>query len=465
MSGWDDEKHASIRVPGVAGRQNSVRVHGGRTTMTTIDAPPRSQRRLHLDRPGPEKRPRGLLARAVDIDGVDTSVFWWLVSAVSVLNIIGLVMVLSASSVTSLDETGSAWTYFLRQLSWTVIGSGAAFALLHVSLDALRRYARGALALCLLALVAVHVPGLGVSANGATRWIGVGSLQIQPSEFTKLALILVVADWLARNERFIDVPRVVVRPMMLLLGVVAFLVMTQPNLGTTIVIAAIVFVVLFAAGVSRGALVGWGLLGTAGAVAAALGTTYRRARVLSFLDPWADPQHAGYQLIQSRVGLASGGIFGVGLGASKAKWGFLPFAHTDFIFAIVGEELGLVGASVVVGGFIAFGIFGIQIAARAESRFGASVAVGVTAWIVIQAFVNIGAVVGILPITGVPLPFLSYGGTSMVVTLAAVGLLLNVARHPAPVATRKNPVGASRRTADGSPGRTASKPARKRVRR
>ncbi len=404
--------------------------------MTTIDAPPRSQRRLHLDRPGPGRRPRGILARAVTVRGVDTSTFWWLATVVAVLSIIGLVMVLSASSVASLNETGSAWTYFLRQLTWTVVGLAAAFALLHVNLETLRRHALVALGLCLAGLVLVHVPGIGVTANGATRWIGVGSIQIQPSELTKLALILVVADWLARNDKFLDVSRVVVRPMMLLLGVIAVLVMTQPNLGTTVVIAAIVFIMLFAAGVPRAPLAGWGILGVAATVVGALGSSYRRARVLSFLDPWADPQRTGYQLIQSRVGLASGGIFGVGLGSSRAKWGFLPFAHTDFVFAIIGEELGLVGASVVVLCFIAFGIFGIQAALRAESRFAASVAIGITAWIVIQAFVNIGAVVGLLPITGVPLPFVSYGGTSMVVTLAAVGLLLNIARHPGPAPAR-----------------------------
>ncbi len=168
------------------------------------------------------------------------------------------------------------------------------------------------------------------------------------------------------------------------------------------------------------------------AVLLAFGSSYRRARMLSFLNPWADPQHNGYQLIQSQVGLAGGGPFGVGLGSSRAKWGFLPFAHTDFIFAIIGEELGLVGAAAVVGLFIAFGVLGIRIAFRAEHRFDAWLAVGITTWIVVQAFVNIGAVVGILPITGVPLPFISYGGTSLMVTLAAVGLLLNVARHPAP---------------------------------
>lgn len=413
--------------------------------MTTIDAPPRSERRMHLDRPGPKAPPVGLVARVLHVGGSDTSVFWWLVSVVSVLNIIGLVMVLSASSVISLQETGSAWTYFIRQLSWTLAGAVAAFALLHVRLESIRRYSMGALVCCLVGLAAVHVPGLGVTANGATRWIGFGPIQIQPSEFTKLALILVVADWLARNEKYLDVSRVVIRPVMLMLGVVALLVMLQPNLGTTIVIAVTVFMVLLAAGVPRRPLAGWGLLGAVAAVVAAMGTTYRRARVLSFLDPWADPQRAGYQLIQSRVGLASGGVFGVGLGASRAKWGFLPFAHTDFIFAIIGEELGLVGASVVVVAFIAFGVLGIRVAAQAESRFSASVAIGVTTWIVIQAFVNIGAVVGILPITGVPLPFLSYGGTSMVVTLAAVGLLLNVARHPAPAAVPR-PKGSTTRS-------------------
>lgn len=401
--------------------------------MTTIEVPPRSERRMHLDQPAPKaKRQRGL-ARVVDVSGIDTPLFWWLAAVVAVLNIIGLVMVLSASSVTSLNETGSAWTYFERQALWTVVGCIVAFAVLHLRIERLRPYAFGAVVVCGIGLVAVHIPGIGVSANGATRWIGVGPIQVQPSEVTKLAVILLVAHWLDRNAEHMAESRVVIRPMMLLLGCIAVLVMAQPNLGTTIVICATVFVMLFAAGVPRRPLAGWAVVGTIGACVAAMGSAYRRTRVLSFLDPWADPKRAGYQLIQSRVGLASGGVFGVGLGASRAKWGFLPFAHTDFIFAIVGEELGLVGACVVIGGFIAFGLFGILVASRAESRFASAVAMGITAWITIQAFVNIGAVIGILPITGVPLPFLSYGGTSMVITLAAVGLLLNVARHPAPI--------------------------------
>lgn len=402
--------------------------------MTTIDPTQGSSRRAATRRPvRPARRPaRPLRERLTDLPGQDTTTFWWLLGVLAVLNIVGLVMVLSASSVVSLQETGSSWSYFTKQAEWMVLGVIAAVCLVHLRLDELRRFSLLSLGVCCVGLVAVHVPGLGVTANGATRWIAVGPVQIQPSEITKFALLVFAADWLARNHRHLSVERISVRPVMLALGVVAALVMAQPNLGTTIVIATIVFAILYAAGVPRRPLVIWGLGGAAAAVALALGSSYRRARVLSFLDPWADPQRNGYQLIQSRVGLASGGVFGVGLGASRAKWGFLPFAHTDFIFSIIGEELGLVGAAVVVGLFIAFGVLGIRAAMHADTRFHASIAVGVTTWIVVQAFVNIGAVIGILPITGVPLPFISYGGTSLLVTLAAAGMLLNVARHPAP---------------------------------
>ncbi|MBS1847518.1 MAG: cell division protein FtsW, partial [Actinobacteria bacterium] len=356
--------------------------------VTTIDAPARSRRRIHLDQPAVASRHRSPIRRLVTIPGVDTPLFWWLLVVVAVVNIIGLVMVLSASSVASLSETGSPWSYFTKQLLWTGVGIAVAFTVLHVRIERLRPFGLPALGLCLLGLLAVHVPGLGVSANGATRWVGIGPIQIQPSELTKLALIVVLADWLDRKEAYLSVSRVVIRPMMLLLGVVAGLVMfAQHDMGTMIIIALTVFSVLFAAGVPRRALGLWGLAAAATGVAATVGTAYRRARFKSLLNPWADPTHSGYQLIQSRVGLASGGIFGDGLGASRAKWGFLPFAHTDFIFAIVGEELGLVGAVVVIGAFLTFGILGVMVASRSETRFGASVAVGVTVWIVAQAFV------------------------------------------------------------------------------
>lgn len=400
--------------------------------MTTIDTRAHDRRGTVSDpRRAPFRRLTRLRERIPPLPGRDTSTFWWLLAVLALLNIIGLVMVLSASSVVSLQETGSSWTYFVKQAEWMVIGLVAAVVLVHVDLNRLRRFSLAAVVLCGVGLLAVHVPGLGVTANGATRWIAIGPIQIQPSEFAKLGILLFTADWLDSHQKYLQVARVSIRPMMIVLGIIAVLIMVQPNLGTTIVVAVIVFAVLFAAGTPRGSLSAWGIAGIGASFMLAMGSAYRRARILSFLHPWSDPQHNGYQLIQSRVGLAGGGIFGVGLGNSRAKWGFLPFAHTDFIFAIIGEELGLIGAVVVIVLFLAVGMFGIRAALNADTHFHSYLAVGITTWIVIQAIINIGAVIGVLPITGVPLPFISYGGTSLLVTLAAAGILLNVARHPA----------------------------------
>ena len=212
-------------------------------------------------------------------------------------------------------------------------------------------------------------------------------------------------------------------------GFFALLLMLQPNLGTTLVLGAIVIAVLHVAGTPLLPLAGVGFGGAIVATGLALGASYRRARVLAFLHPWADPQNTGYQNIQSLVGIASGGLTGLGLGESRAKWGFLPYAHTDFIFAIIAEELGLIGAFVVVALFAALCILGAKAAQQAPDRFGMLLASGITVWFGVQAFVNIGAVIGILPITGVPLPFLSYGGSSLVFSMIGAGLLLNVARQ------------------------------------
>jgi cell division protein FtsW len=281
----------------------------------------------------------------------------------------------------------------------------------------------------LLLLGLCLVPGIGVSVNGATRWIGTGTLSFQPSELAKLAVLVWVADLLARRAAHMHNTRATLRPVIVVLAAVATLVMLQPNLGTTIVIAAIALALCFVAGAPIGKLTSWATCSLAAAIALALAEPYRRARVLTFLDPWADPMDKGYQNIQSLVGLGSGGVFGEGLGASRAKWGYLPYAHSDFIFAIIGEELGLVGSIVVVGLFVLLGIIGVRIALHAPDRFGLLLAIGVTAWFCMQAFVNIGAVIGILPITGVPLPFVSAGGSSLVFGMAGAGLLLSVARQ------------------------------------
>jgi cell division protein FtsW len=331
--------------------------------------------------------------------------------------------------VNDLYTEGTSWYSFRRQAVWVLAGFIAMVAVLRIDYHAWRRWAPVLLAVSGITLLLVLVPGIGVERNGAARWLGAGSLTFQPSELAKVAVLLFLADLLARRWHLVGDLHATLVPALVVLGGVALLIMLQPNLGTTLIVGSIVLVQLFVAGaplLPLGAVAGGGLLG---AVVLALGQAYRRERILAFLDPWSDPLDTGYQTIQAGAGMASGGVGGVGLGAGRSKWGFLPETHTDFIFAVIGEELGLIGSLVVLGLFITFGVLGLRTALRAPDPFGTLLAVGVTSWIVVQAVVNIGAVVGALPITGVPLPFVSFGGSSMVVTMAACGLLLNVARQ------------------------------------
>ncbi|MCD9622478.1 putative lipid II flippase FtsW [Rhabdothermincola salaria] len=357
------------------------------------------------------------------------SSFAWMFGLVVVLNLIGLLMVLSASAVTALYEYGSPWYQFQRQFLWLSIGSVALLIALRIDYHRWRRYTRLVLLAAIALLVLVLVPGVGVDANGATRWLGYGPFSFQPSELAKLALVLFAADLLARRGSKVRNWHLGLKPVMVVFIVVAALVMAQPNLGTTLVLAAVVLVMCFVAGtpttplaVTTGGLV-------AGATFFAFSEPYRFRRLMAFRDPWADPLNLGFQTVQSQTGLANGGLLGTGLGEGRAKWGFLPEAHTDFIYAIIGEELGLLGALAVVALFVLLGVLGVRTALRAPDRYGMLLATGITAWILVQAFVNIGAVVGVLPITGVPLPFVSAGGSSLLFTMAGAGLLLNIARQ------------------------------------
>jgi cell division protein FtsW len=320
---------------------------------------------------------------------------------------------------------------------------------LRVDYHRWRRLATPGLLLTTVLLALVLVPGIGITVNGASRWLGYGPLSLQPSELAKLTVLLFAADLLARRAAWMDDVRLTLVPVTAVFGTIALLLMLQPNLGTTLVLGSMVLSLLYVAGTPLLPLTGLAAAGAVLASGLALWAPYRRARVLAFLDPWADYQNTGYQNIQSLVGVASGGITGTGLGESRAKWGFLPYAHTDFIFAIIGEELGLVGALVVVALFVGLCLLGARAALLAPDRFGMLLAAGVTVWFGVQAFVNIGAVIGILPITGVPLPFVSYGGSSLLFSMIGAGLLLNVARQaqlPEPRRARGTPP-AARRTA------------------
>lgn len=385
---------------------------------------PARERRRPLSAAGRARR-----TAAAPPAGRRSNVFLGLFALIVVLNLIGLLMVLSASSVTALYEYGSSWYQFKRQLVWLGLGSVALVAVMRVDYHRWSRWATPVLIASIGLLVAVMVPGLGVEVNGSSRWLGYGAVRIQPSEFAKLAVLVFVADLLARRFHRLDESRMGLRPVLAVFGAVATLLMLQPNLGTTIILGAIVFTLLFISGVPlkplAAVVAGGGVL----ALLAAVFEPYRMRRIMAFRDPWADPLNTGYQTIQSQVGIANGGLLGVGLGEGRAKWGFLPYAHTDFIYAIIGEEFGLFGSVLIIALFCMLGLLGVRTAMRAPDRFGMLLAAGVTAWILVQAFVNIGAVVGALPITGVPLPFVSFGGSSLLVTMAAAGLLLNVARQ------------------------------------
>jgi cell division protein FtsW len=348
---------------------------------------------------------------------------------VGVLCVFGLVMVGSASPVISLGLYGSPWTIFIRQVMW--MGVGTAALLIFARMDYRKwRTIRGPLVIgTMVLLVAVLVPGLGVTAGGSSRWIGFGMLRLQPSELMKLALAVFAADLLTRRADRTSDQKMIIVPVLSVLGISAILILKQPDMGTALVLCCIAFGILFMGGVSMAPILK--ILGAFGVLAVIIGLAdpYRRDRILSFLNPGANRSGSGYQVWQSLIGLGSGHIFGLGLGGGRQKWGLLPNAHTDFIFSVVGEELGLFGAIMTLALFFALAWFGLRAATRAPDRFGSLLAVGITTWITSQAVINVGAVVGVLPVTGIPLPFISFGGSSLVITMAAIGILLNIAVH------------------------------------
>ncbi len=358
---------------------------------------------------------------------------WQITFVVGSLTLFGLVMVLSASSVTSLYELGdSPFFQFKRQLAWAAIGATCFIVCSRLDYRRARTIIGPLLLLCAAMMIAVLIPGVGTTAGGSTRWLGFGPFLMQPSELVKLAVIVVSADLLTRRQRRMDRPELTVHPIMFMVIFFSTLLLLQPKLGTALILGAVSFLMLFIAGASTRSLLSWAAVGTIAASILAYGASYRRARLLIFLDPWANPDGGGFQVIQSQVSIASGGWFGVGLGASRAKWGFLPTAQSDFIFAVVAEEVGLIGASALIGGFVLIGLLGFRTALAAPDRFGMLLAAGITCWILVQAFLNIGMVLSVLPTTGEPLPFVSAGGSSLMTVMAAAGILTSVARRSNP---------------------------------
>ena len=353
---------------------------------------------------------------------------YWIIGIVLALNVIGLAMILSAGSVTATYDGLNTWHYFQRQGIWFLLGFAAMVVTSKVDYRRWGLQIRYLLAATFLLLFLVHIPGFGVNANGATRWVKLFGIQFQPSELLKLAILIYTAKLLADQQSKLSESRTFNAPVIIYFAA-ALLVMKQPDLGTVIVVGALMVIVMFLGGLPVLRLAGLVTVGAALTLAVSMSADYRRARVLSFLHPDSDPSNTGYQTLQSLVGVASGGWMGVGPGASRAKWGFLPYAHTDFIYTVIAEEMGFVGAITVLMLFIGLAAFGIRAALRCDDKFGSLLATGISMWFLLQAFINVGTVIGVLPVTGIPLPFVSFGGTSLLVGMVAVGIILNIDRQ------------------------------------
>ncbi|HVL90301.1 MAG TPA: putative lipid II flippase FtsW [Actinomycetota bacterium] len=368
-------------------------------------------------------------ARAKDDIVVLNSSGWMVAGISATLLVFGLVMILSSSSVSAAENYGSPFYFVKRQLLWATVGLIAAVAVARSDYRRWRPLSWLLLGVSLIGLVAVLLPGVGIRVSGSSRWLGFGWVRIQPSEFAKLALLLVAADVVARKQHRLATMMEIFKPLGVITLLIIALVMKQPDLGTTLVIGLIVFVILFVGSVPMRLIAGMAAAGVGGTLALAVSAPYRKERLMNFLDPFADALGSGYQAVQGLIAVGSGGMFGVGLGESRQKWLYVPNAHTDFIFAIIGEELGLLGTLAVLALFLGLAYAGIRIARRAPDTFGRLVAAGITVWIVGQAVINMGAVTGLLPITGVPLPLMSFGGSALVFTMAAIGMLVAVARR------------------------------------
>lgn len=352
-----------------------------------------------------------------------------LIFTASALTIIGLVMTLSASSALATTSTGSAFTLFTRQGIWTVLGMAALFGFSRVDYHRLRTVSYALVLLIWVALAITLIPGIGLQAYGAQRWIQVGPLSLQPSEGAKLILLVFGADVLSRKEKLLSDWRHVMLPHLAAVGVTCMLVLMQPDFGTMVIVATSGMLLAFIAGAEPKFLGGLTVTGVILGIPVMLAEGYRRDRFLAFLNGKEDSLNGGYQSAQGLIALGSGRFFGMGLGSSRQKYLYLPNAHTDFIFAILGEETGLAGTITVLILFGLLAVVGVKIARNAPDAFGYLLAAGITGWISLQVLINIGAVTGLLPITGVPLPLVSFGGTSLLFSLAGLGIVASVARH------------------------------------
>lgn len=356
------------------------------------------------------------------------------------LVVFGLIMVSSASAPQSLDNAGNSYYYVLRQSGYAVAGLLAWWFFQKFDYRYLKRFASIMFVLSLVLLAMVLVPGLGFESGGAKRWIHLGVITFQVSEFVKLGIVIYLAWWFEKKGSAVKDLYKTFFPFVGVFAAIFLLIMQQPDLGTAMVVAAIAGSMYFVAGATSGqiwAILSTGIIGVVGLIYAA---PYRLRRLITFLNPGADPLGAGYHINQALLAIGSGGLFGLGYGHSRQKFAYLPESASDSIFAIIGEELGLIGAVCLVMVPLAIIVWrGLIIAKTAPDSFGRLLALGITAWIGFQAALNMGAIVGVVPLTGVPLPFISLGGTSLVFMLVGCGILLNISKQTITSIKDENP--------------------------
>ncbi len=377
---------------------------------------------------------------------------YWLITTLVALVVFGTVIIFSATFAINLPDGGGSFAYLQKQALWVAIGGLACFLVSRVDYHFWRRYSIPVLIGSISSLVLVLVPHIGVGSEvGARRWLNLGPLpQFQPSEVAKAALVLYIADWLTKRGSRLQNWRTGIFPFAVILGGMIFLVMLEPDLGTSSLLAIIGITMLLVAGANLKQFALFLSSGVFAFVALAFSASYRRDRLMLFLRPEEElwTMAGGWQLIQARLSFGSGGLFGVGLGASRLKYGWLPAAHTDAIFAVVGEELGFIGCACLLALFLMLAIRGYRVAFRAPDPFGVLLATGIVSWIVFQAMINIGGITTTIPFTGVPLPFISYGGTSLMVVMGITGVLINISRQTNEAKATNGGGGTQRATTD-----------------
>lgn len=342
---------------------------------------------------------------------------------------IGVIMVYSASAVLAFHEYGDTFYYLKRQLIFAVLGVLAMLTVMNMDYLIFKKYAKPLLIVCFILLVIVLIPGVGVVRGGARSWLGIGSFGIQPSEFMKLGMIIFLAKYLSDNQAKITSFFKGLLPPLLLVGLAFGLIMLQPDLGTGAVLVGASLMIIFTAGARLHHLLMLGAAGVIGLVGLIVAAPYRLQRITAFLDPWQDPLGAGYQSIQSLYAIGPGGLVGLGLGMSRQKYNYLPEPQNDFIFSIIAEELGFIGGSLVIILFLLLVWRGMRTAVTAPDSFGSLLAVGIVGMFAVQVIINIGVVIGMFPVTGITLPLISAGGSSLTLMLTAVGILLNISRY------------------------------------